>query len=39
VRNWALDREFTPAMAATRRDALYARWQKAVSRSLDWEEH
>jgi glycerol kinase len=39
VRNWALDREFTPAMPAARRDALYARWQKAVERSRDWEEH
>ncbi|HUG54518.1 MAG TPA: glycerol kinase GlpK [Vicinamibacteria bacterium] len=39
VRNWALDREFVPAMAAERREALYARWQKAVTRSLDWQEH
>ena len=38
VGNWALDREFTPVMAAAKRDALYARWQKAVARSLDWEE-
>jgi glycerol kinase len=39
ARNWALDREFTPAMAAPERDAYYRRWQKAVSRSRDWEEH
>jgi glycerol kinase len=39
VRNWALDREFTPAMAPAMRDGLYARWQKAVARSRDWEEH
>ena len=39
VNNWALDREFTPAMAAAKRDGLYARWQKAVARSRDWEEH
>jgi len=39
VRNWALDREFTPAMAPAVRDALYDRWQKAVARSRDWEEH
>ncbi|HEU0107730.1 MAG TPA: glycerol kinase GlpK [Vicinamibacteria bacterium] len=39
VKNWALDREFTPAMAAAKRDGLYARWQKAVARSRDWEEH
>ena len=30
ARNWALDREFTPAMAAAARDALYGGWQKAV---------
>jgi glycerol kinase len=39
VRNWALDREFTPAMPEATRDALYGRWQKAVARSRDWEEH
>jgi glycerol kinase len=39
VNNWALDREFTPAMPAATRDALYGRWQKAVARSRDWEEH
>jgi glycerol kinase len=39
VSNWALDREFTPAMDPARRDALYGRWQKAVARSRDWEEH
>ena len=38
TRNWAFDRQFTPAMPAERRDALYARWKKAVSRVLDWEE-
>jgi glycerol kinase len=39
VNNWALDREFTPAMESARSNALYARWQKAVARSRDWEEH
>jgi glycerol kinase len=39
TRNWALDREFRPALAADRRDALYAGWQKAVKRALDWVEH
>ncbi len=39
VRNWALDREFTPAMAEAPREALYRRWCKAVERSRDWEEH
>jgi len=38
ARNWALDRQFVPNMPAERRDALYHRWQKAVSRVLDWEE-
>ena len=36
-RNWALDREFRPAMDAATRDRLYAGWKKAVARSLDWE--
>lgn len=35
--NWALDREFRPAMDAARREKLYAGWKKAVTRSLDWE--
>jgi len=35
--NWALDREFLPAMSAERRHGLYAGWQKAVGRALDWE--
>jgi glycerol kinase len=38
ARNWALDREFTPAMPEAERDRLYARWKKAVTRSLAWEE-
>ena len=38
ARNWALDREFTPAMAEPDRERLYARWKKAVTRSLAWEE-
>jgi glycerol kinase len=39
TKNWALDREFTPAMTASRREALHGRWKKAVERSRDWEEH
>jgi glycerol kinase len=39
ARNWALDREFKPAMSAAERDRLYGRWKIAVSRSLDWAEH
>lgn len=30
-------RVFEPAMPASRRDALYADWQRAVERSRDWE--
>jgi ADP-heptose:LPS heptosyltransferase len=36
--NWALDREFQPQMAAADREWQLARWKKAVSRSLAWEE-
>ena len=39
ARHWALDREFTPAMAPEEREARYRRWQKAVARARDWEEH
>src|SRR5687768_18307287 len=39
TRNWALDREFAPAMAAAERDRLHRGWQKAVSRSRDFAEH
>jgi glycerol kinase len=35
--NWALDREFRPAMDAATRERLYKGWKKAVGRSLDWE--
>ncbi len=38
TRNWALDREFTPAMAPADGDACYRRWQRAVERSRDWEK-
>ena len=39
ARNWALDCEFKPRVPAEQREALYRRWQEAVRRSLDWEEH
>ncbi|MDB5361000.1 MAG: glycerol kinase [Rhodospirillales bacterium] len=35
-RNWGRDRTWAPAMAADRRDRLYASWQKAVRRAFDW---
>jgi glycerol kinase len=36
--HWALDREFSPAMPADKRDRLYAGWKKAISRAREWEE-
>jgi glycerol kinase len=36
VRNWAVDKRWTPAMEPDRRSRLYAEWGKAVGRSLDW---
>ena len=37
TRNWALEREFAPAMTPAARDERYAAWQKAVQRSLKWD--
>jgi glycerol kinase len=37
-RNWAIDKRWEPAMDETRRNELYASWQKAVRRSFDWVE-
>jgi glycerol kinase len=34
---WTLDRRFQPTLSSPRRDALYARWREAVSRSRDWD--
>jgi glycerol kinase len=34
AKTWALERQFTPAMDDTTRDAKYARWQDAVRRTL-----
>lgn len=36
--HWAIDKRWTPEMAANRRDQLFSSWQKAVQRSLDWVE-
>ncbi len=33
---WQLDRAFSPAMPADRREALYAGWRRAVERSRSW---
>jgi glycerol kinase len=38
ARNWALDREFAPGMAAGEREALYRKWRRAVERAREWEE-
>jgi glycerol kinase len=38
ARNWALDREFAPAMASEERERLYRKWRRAVERSRGWEE-
>ena len=37
-RNWALDREFSPAMGAEVRERGYRGWRKAVTRSLAWAD-
>lgn len=34
AKHWALDQQFTPAMAADQRDAKYAAWQRAVQSTL-----
>jgi glycerol kinase len=36
--NWGVDKRWHPVMAEARRASLYAKWNKAVSRSLDWVE-
>jgi glycerol kinase len=38
VRNWAIDKRWTPTMDAGRRSRLNAEWDKAVARSLDWAD-
>ncbi len=34
--NWGKDKAWTPQMSADRREALYAGWKKAVTRTFDW---
>lgn len=36
IQNWQLNRRFEPTMGADERAKLYAGWQKAVKRSMDW---
>lgn len=38
VQYWQLDRRFVQSMEAGQREKLYRGWQKAVKRSLDWED-
>ncbi len=34
--NWGKDKEWDPNMDASKRDAEYANWKKAVTRTFDW---
>jgi glycerol kinase len=34
--NWRMDKRWEPRWSADQRDAAYAGWQKAVTRTLDW---
>ena len=35
---WKADKTWEPALEKSRREHMYARWKKAVARSLDWED-
>jgi glycerol kinase len=37
-KNWQADRRWEPRWTTDQRDDAYARWQKAIARSLDWVE-
>ncbi|MEA3310015.1 MAG: glycerol kinase GlpK [Chloroflexota bacterium] len=37
-KNWDVEHTFEPQMAAKKRIRLYAGWQKAITRTLDWVE-
>lgn len=34
--NWAVDRTWNPGLAEGRREEMYERWKRAVTRSFDW---
>lgn len=36
-KRWCLERSFEPKMAEETRQRLYQGWQRAVTRSMDWE--
>lgn len=38
AKKWAIDREFEPQMAESKRTDLYTGWKKAVGRAAKWEE-
>ncbi|SDF59348.1 glycerol kinase GlpK [Sporomusa acidovorans] len=38
VQNWKLDTRFSPKMPAEESGKFYKGWQKAVKRSMDWED-
>jgi glycerol kinase len=38
VANWGVDKRWQPAMAQAERTKLFAAWEKAVNRSLNWVE-
>jgi glycerol kinase len=37
-KNWSQDKEWQPRMEPSKREKLYAGWQKAVTRTFDWIE-
>ncbi len=37
--NWAMDKRWEPRMSEDQREALYAGWKKAVTRTFDWIEN
>lgn len=37
-KHWQLDRRFSPGMTEPDRNRLYRGWQRAVERTMDWEE-
>lgn len=38
AKHWKIDKVYQPRMGADQREVLYAGWQKAVHRSLDWAD-
>ena len=38
VKNWAIDRTFTPNIESEKRDKMLRGWKRAVERSYGWAE-